>query len=247
MARERGFHEGKARFAQRNHRLHRLGPEAARPAGPGTGSWCVTAPLPAADMAEGGTAFSRCRFSNTLNTRSSRIEPPLPPSWVIRRGRSGIHGHGVYACVAIPAGYVIVEYRGERITKAESARREAARLERVRRGLDGATYVFRLNARHDLDARRWGNISRYINHSCAPNCRAEKHRGRIFIIAENDIAQGEEVTFDYCYRFRHWAANPCRCGAATCVGYIVAESQRWRLRGVVPKPRKRRSATDGHR
>jgi len=162
----------------------------------------------------------------------SHLEPPLPPSWVIRRGRSRIHGSGVYARVAIPAGYVIVEYRGERITKAESHRRELARLERVRRGGDGTTYVFRLNERHDLDARRWGNISKYINHSCDPNCRADKLRGRIFIIAARDIARGEEVTFDYGYGFKHWELNPCRCGTAACAGFIVAQSQRWRLRRV---------------
>ena len=149
---------------------------------------------------------------------------------MVRRGSSGIHGRGVYARVAIPAGYVIVEYRGERITKAESKRRELARLERVRRGQDGSTYVFRLNQRYDIDGRRWGNISRFINHSCDPNCRADKFRGRIWIIAERDIARGEEVTFDYGYQFRHWELNPCRCGAASCPGYIVAANQRWRLR-----------------
>jgi len=165
-----------------------------------------------------------------VSTPRSVLEPPLPPSWVIRRGRSRIHGSGVYARVAIPAGYVIIEYRGERITKAESRRRELARLERVRRGGDGTTYVFYLNARHDIDARRWGNISKYINHACDPNCRADKLRGRIFIIARRDIARGEEITFDYGYQFKHWELNPCRCGSPACAGHIVAADQRWRLR-----------------
>lgn len=149
---------------------------------------------------------------------------------MIRRVRSGIHGHGVQARVAIPAGYVIIEYKGERITKAESTRRELQRLERVRRGHDVSTMSFRLNRRHDLDARRGGNVSRFINHSCAPNCRAEKKRGRIWIVALRDIAAGEEITFDYGFRFKHWALNPCRCGAPECPGYIVAADQRWRLR-----------------
>lgn len=165
-----------------------------------------------------------------MSTRTARTDPLVPPSWVIRRARSEIHGHGVYARVAIPAGYVIIEYKGERITKAESARREAKRLERVRRGHDVSTMSFRLNQRYDLDARRGGNMSRYINHSCAPNCRAERRRGRIWIVAARDIAEGEEITFDYGFKFRHWAANPCRCGAPGCPGYIVAEDQRWRLR-----------------
>jgi SET domain-containing protein len=149
---------------------------------------------------------------------------------LIRRGRSAIHGRGVYARVAIPEGRKIVEYTGERITKAESKRREAAREKRHRRGLDGSTYIFDLNRRYDLDGRRGGNISRFINHSCEPNCRAEQDRGRIWIIAKRDIAAGEEITYDYGYSFDDWAANPCLCGAANCAGFIVGLGQRWRLR-----------------
>lgn len=168
--------------------------------------------------------------SFSLSQPSLRSDSPLPASWVIRRGPSGIHGSGVFARVGIPAGYVIIEYCGERITRAESVRREIARLERIKKGGDGTTYVFRLNQRFDLDARRHGNVSRYINHSCAANCCSEKRRGRIWIIAIRDIAQGEEITFDYGYRFRHRELNPCRCGVADCVGFIIAENQRWRLR-----------------
>ncbi len=152
---------------------------------------------------------------------------------MIRRARSDIHGHGVYARVAIPAGYVLIEYRGERITKAESARREARRLDLVRRGRDISTMSFRLNQRYDIDGRRHGNLSRYINHSCAPNCRADKRRGRIWIVTARDIAEGEEISFDYGFRFRHWASNPCRCGAPGCPGFIVEASQRWRLRQAI--------------
>jgi uncharacterized protein len=154
----------------------------------------------------------------------------LSPSLLLRRARSGIHGSGVYARVAIPEGHKIVEYTGERITKAESERRETARTERIRRGFDCATYIFDLNQRHDLDARRGGNISRFINHSCAPNCRAEQDRGRIWILAKRDLMPGEEITYDYGFSFTDWASNPCRCGAAKCAGYIVGQGQRWRLR-----------------
>ena len=100
----------------------------------------------------------------------------------------------MYARVAIPAGYVVIEYKGERITKAESAHLEAQRFERVRRGEACSTMTFRLNQRYDLDPSRHGNISRYINHSCTPNCRAEKKRGHIWIVAARDIAEGEEIS-----------------------------------------------------
>jgi SET domain-containing protein len=168
--------------------------------------------------------------SKSSKIRSANYDLPVPPSLLIRRGNSGIHGSGVYARIAIPSTHVIIEYRGERITKAESDRREEARLQRIRRGHDSCTYIFHLNARHDLDARRGGNISRFINHSCQPNCHSELKRGRIWIVAIKDIEPGEEITFDYGFAFRDRADNPCRCGSAQCVGYIVAENQRWRLR-----------------
>ena len=166
----------------------------------------------------------------SVQTKSSPYVLPVPASLLIRRGRSGIHGAGVYARIAIPDGHLIVEYRGERITKAESVRREQARLERIRQGRETCTYIFDLNRRHDLDGRRRGNVSRFINHSCTPNCRSELNHGRIWIIATRDIAPDEEITFDYGFPFRDWAENPCRCGSPRCAGFIVAESQRWRLR-----------------
>src|SRR5882762_9333327 len=139
-------------------------------------------------------------MSRSASTRSVALKTARAPSsfspWV-RRGQSAIHGRGVYAGKPIPSGTRVIEYVGERITKAESHRREAARLDRQRRGLDGCVYIFDLNRRHDLDGRLRRNTARLINHSCEPNCRSEVIRGRIWIIAERDIATDEELTFDY--------------------------------------------------
>lgn len=151
--------------------------------------------------------------------------------WISAR-RSPIHGRGVYARRTIPDGTRIVEYTGERITKAESARRETHRLARRARGQDACVYIFELNARHDLDGRARGNVARLINHACAPNCRVDVQRGRIWIIARRDIAAGEELTFDYGFKFSEWRHHACRCGGTRCAGFIVAKDQRWRLRRV---------------
>ena len=153
------------------------------------------------------------------------------PAWISAQ-RSTIHGRGVYARRAIPDGVKIVEYTGERITKAEAARREQARLARRDRGQDGCVYIFELNARHDLDGRTRGNVARLINHSCAPNCRVEIVRGRIWIVARRDIAAGEELTFDYGFKFSEWRHHACICGTTRCAGFIVAKDQRWRLKRV---------------
>jgi SET domain-containing protein len=160
-------------------------------------------------------------------------------TWIITR-RSAIHGRGVYARRAIPDGTRIIEYTGERITKAEAARREAQRLARRQRRENDSVYIFELNARYDLDGRTRGNIARRINHSCAPNCRVAVERGRIWIVARRDIAPGEEIAFDYGFKFSEWRLHACRCGAARCVGFIVAQDQRWRLRRV---PRVERART----
>ena len=152
------------------------------------------------------------------------------PSQWIRAANSAIHGRGVYAREPIPDGTPIVEYTGERITKAVAKRREAERLARQRRGGDGSVYIFDLNRRHDLDGRLRSNIARLINHSCAPNCRAETIRGRIWIIARRDIPAEAELTFDYGYSYKECRNHPCRCGAKNCAGFIVNSGQRWRLR-----------------
>ncbi|MFT3830945.1 MAG: SET domain-containing protein-lysine N-methyltransferase [Opitutaceae bacterium] len=172
------------------------------------------------------------RAAAVARRRSTDDEPPVPPALLIERRKSAIHGRGIYARVAIPAFHVIIEYRGERVTKAESARREDARQARERRGQPACTYLCRLDDRHDIDARHGGNLSRFINHSCRPNCRMDVRRGRLWITAIADILPGEELTFDYGFPFRDRASNPCRCGAPECPGVIVAADQRWRLRRV---------------
>ncbi|KAF7829798.1 histone-lysine N-methyltransferase ASHH2 isoform X1 [Senna tora] len=76
-----------------------------------------------------------------------------------------------------------------------------------------------------IDASAKGNLGRFINHSCDPNCRTEKWmvNGEICIglFALRDIKQGEEVTFDYNYvRVFGAAAKKCHCGSPLCRGYI---------------------------
>lgn len=148
----------------------------------------------------------------------------------LRLARSDVHGYGIFARDFIPKGERVIEYVGERITKAEALRRDEARLARLAAGGDGCVYVFILNQRHDIDGRVPWNPARRINHSCAPNCESEVGRGRIWIVARRDIAPGEELTYDYGFAYAEARNHPCRCGAAECAGYIVSSSQRWRVR-----------------
>ena len=79
-----------------------------------------------------------------------------------------------------------------------------------------------------IDANFGGNSSRWINHSCDPNCFADEQDGRIFITALRNIAAGEELNYDYGlvleerYTAKVKAEYPCWCGAASCRGTLLA-------------------------
>jgi SET domain-containing protein len=78
-----------------------------------------------------------------------------------------------------------------------------------------------------LDATKKGGISRFINHSCNPNCVLQKwvvgKRLRMGIFTRRDVQPGEEVTFDYKFERYGAAAQKCLCGEANCKGYIGVE------------------------
>jgi hypothetical protein len=131
----------------------------------------------------------------------------------LRIGPSAIHGQGVFAAAALKRGERVIEYLGEKITKAESARRCERQNWRI----------FALDDEFDLDGDFDWNPARLVNHSCAPNCEADCEEGRIWITALRDIRPGEEITFNYGYDWEAYEEHPCRCGAAECVGFIVAE------------------------
>lgn len=158
----------------------------------------------------------------------ARARPKISSS--VRLARSGLHGYGLFARDFIPRGEKIIEYVGERITKAEAQRREDQRLARRAAGGHGCVYIFELNQRHDLDGDVAWNLARRINHSCGPNCETQSDRGRIWVVARRDIAADEELTYDYGFPYSEWREHPCRCGAKECVGFIVNTGQRWRVR-----------------
>ena len=75
-----------------------------------------------------------------------------------------------------------------------------------------------------LDASRKGNVARFINHSCDPNCETQKWivdgLPRIGIYARKDIAKGTELSFDYKYEAMVDKRQPCFCGTSVCSGFI---------------------------
>jgi SET domain-containing protein len=140
--------------------------------------------------------------------------------------RSTIHGRGVFALRPIPAGARIIEYEGERIDDAQA-------LARYPETMDGENHTFVFEVAEDLniDGGSGGNTSRFINHSCDPNCETVDEDCRIFVEATRDIAAGEELTYDYNIDAgepitpsvkRRW---PCRCGGRNCRGTVLVPSE----------------------
>ena len=122
---------------------------------------------------------------------------------MIIRKRSRIAGWGVYATRAIPKNKRIIDYAGERITHKESSKREDRYLKK------GHIWCFTLNRRWVIDAGVGGNIARFINHSCKPNCYVEIKDGTIWIRAARTIRRGEELSYNY--NTTGDAEIPCRC------------------------------------
>ncbi|CAL0305489.1 unnamed protein product [Lupinus luteus] len=135
--------------------------------------------------------------------------------------KCGKKGYGLKALEDIAQGQFLIEYVGEvlDIHAYEARQREYA--------LKGHRhfYFMTLNGSEVIDASAKGNLGRFINHSCDPNCRTEKWmvNGEICIglFALKKIKQDEEVTFDYNYvRVFGAAAKKCYCGSSNCRGYI---------------------------
>lgn len=144
---------------------------------------------------------------------------------------SGIHNRGVFAKHGIKKGARVIEYKGEKVTKAVSERRcDVAIANHKKDNNHGAVYIFELNKRHDIDGNVDYNTARFINHSCNPNCETEIIRGKIWIIAIRDIKKGEEITYNYGYGWDDYKDHPCFCREEACLGYILAEDQWPRLR-----------------
>jgi uncharacterized protein len=122
---------------------------------------------------------------------------------MIRKRRSKVHGWGVFAVEPIPKNKRVTYYAGEKITHRESLKREGRYLK------NGQIWCFKLNNRWIIDAGVGGNIARFINHSCKPNCYVHIVNGTIWIRAARNIRSGEELTYNY--HTDGARSLPCRC------------------------------------
>jgi SET domain-containing protein len=134
----------------------------------------------------------------------------------------------VFALRPIAAGERVIEYAGEVIPWEEAVRRHSAPVH-----VRAHTMLFDLGGGEVIDGSVGGNSSRWINHSCDPNCDTEDDAGRIWVLARRDIHAGEELTFDYRLEAEDDEDDPhgryaCACGVPGCRGTMLEVSARGR-------------------
>ena len=110
----------------------------------------------------------------------------------IERKKSKLHGYGVFALEAINKNKRIIDYAGELISNKQSEAREDRYLSK------GCIWVFRVNRNWSRDAAVGGNVARFINHSCRPNCwiEVDAKTRTIWVRAAKPIPKGQELTYD---------------------------------------------------
>jgi len=149
------------------------------------------------------------------------IDPPIS-RFRLQIRSSPIQGLGVFARETIPGRRLVIEYGGDRISRAEAQRRF------LKRGKPKRICFARASRYWIIDGWK-GNGSEYINHSCSPNLYAWRPRGHILLCSLKRILPGEELTLNYRISPR-MGQVPCHCGAAKCRGVMDPPTKKHRGR-----------------
>ncbi len=154
---------------------------------------------------------------------TSKLQDSATGGRRIQTRKSGVHGRGVFALADLAEGENLIQYIGEVIAWKEALRRHPHDPKDPNH-----TFYFHMDEKHVIDAKVGGNSSRWINHSCKPNCEADEEKGRVFIKALRNIKAGEELFYDYGliidakYTPKLLAEYPCWCDAKKCRGTLLA-------------------------
>lgn len=129
-------------------------------------------------------------------------------------------GHGLRATEDLPPQTFIMEYVGEVV----GAKEFKSRVKKYNKMKIKHHYFMALGSDEVIDATMKGNLTRFINHSCEPNCETQKWtisgELRIGFFTLKTVQQGEEITFDYQFQRYGKKAQKCYCEAPACRGYI---------------------------
>jgi SET domain-containing protein len=134
-------------------------------------------------------------------------------------------GYGLRADTDLHPNDFIYEYIGEVIHEGQFRRRM---LQYDEEGIKHF-YFMSLSKGEFVDATKKGNLGRFCNHSCNPNCYVDKwvvgDKLRMGIFAERSIKAGEELVFNYNVDRYGADPQPCYCGEPNCTGFIGGKTQ----------------------
>lgn len=134
-------------------------------------------------------------------------------------------GYGLRADADLEPNDFVFEYIGEvigeELFRSRLMKYDTQRLEHF--------YFMSLTRIEYVDATKKGNLGRFCNHSCNPNCYVDKwvvgDKLRMGIFALRHIKAGEELCFNY--NVDRYGANPqqCYCGEPNCSGILGGKTQ----------------------
>ncbi|XP_042611326.1 histone-lysine N-methyltransferase, H3 lysine-36 specific-like isoform X1 [Cyprinus carpio] len=129
-------------------------------------------------------------------------------------------GWGLRSVSDIKKGAFVNEYVGEVIDEEECR----ARIKHAQENNICNFYMLTLDKDRIIDAGPKGNQSRFMNHSCQPNCETQKWTvngdTRVGLFALEDIPTGVELTFNYNLECLGNGKTVCKCGAPNCSRFL---------------------------
>ncbi|KAM8825880.1 histone-lysine N-methyltransferase SETD2 isoform 1-T2 [Synchiropus picturatus] len=134
-------------------------------------------------------------------------------------------GWGLRAAKDLPPNTFVLEYCGEVLDHKEFK----ARVKEYARNKNIHYYFMALKNNEIIDATLKGNCSRFMNHSCEPNCETQKWtvngQVRVGFFTTKAVTAGTELTFDYQFQRYGKEAQKCFCGAPSCRGFLGGENR----------------------
>lgn len=146
-------------------------------------------------------------------------------------------GWGLKTLTDLKKGQFVIEYVGEMINEEEYRRR----IQRKHEEKDENFYFLIIDKDRLLDAGPKGNVARFMNHSCQPNCETQKWTvngdTRVGLFALQDIPANTELTFNYNLESIGTDRKPCMCRAPNCSGFIGVKANNNKPAEEEQKPR----------
>lgn len=181
------------------------------------------------------TSFMECNdnCSCSSDCKNRTVQKGPIKNLYVKKCDKDLKGYGLFCEQVIKKGTFICEYAGEILTKSEAARRHS--LNTLHNKMN---YIFGLKEVVNekiietfIDPCTFGNIGRYINHSCEPNSSIVPVRincmiPKLAIFSCSCIEPHSEITFNYSANNNNLPLQlnvnrkKCLCNSSICLGHL---------------------------